>query len=73
MHRAEPEPKGCLRLYDASWNAYNGARLMETAYSPNFAADLEKAQAACYQEAPKIQGRLPLDVMKKLAALLQTS
>ncbi len=46
---------------------------METAYSPNFAADVEKAQAACYQEAPKIQGGLPLDVMKKLATLLQTS
>ena len=46
---------------------------METAYSPNFAADLAKAQAACYQEAPKIQGGLPLDVMKKLAALLQSS
>lgn len=42
VHRAEPEPKGCLRLYDASWDAYNGARLMETAYSPNFVADLEK-------------------------------
>jgi len=46
---------------------------METAYSPNFAADVEKAQAACYQEAPKIQGGLPLDVMKKLATLLQSS
>ena len=46
---------------------------METSYSPNFAADVEKAQAACYQEAPKIQGGLPLDVMKKLATLLQTS
>lgn len=57
----------------ASWDAYNSARLMETAYSPNFAADVEKAQAACYQEAPKIQGGLPLDVMKKLAALLQSS
>ena len=67
------KPEGCLHLYDASWDAYNGARLMETACSPNFAANPEKAQAACYQEAPKIQGRLPLDVMKKLAALQQTS
>ena len=71
MHRAGLEPEGCL--HDASWDAYNSARLMETAYSPNFAADVEKAQAACYQEAPKIQGGLPLDVMKKLAALLQSS
>ena len=71
LHRAGLEPEGCL--HDASWDAYNSARLMETAYSPNFAADLAKAQAACYQEAPKIQGGLPLDVMKKLAALLQSS
>ena len=71
MHRAGLEPEGCL--HDASWDAYNSARLMETAYSPNFAADVEKAQAACYQEAPKIQGGLPLDVIKKLAALLQSS
>ena len=63
--------KACL--HDASWDAYNSARLMETAHSPNFAADVEKAQAACYQEAPKMQGGLPLDVMKKLAALLQSS
>ena len=71
MHRAGLEPEGCL--HDASWDAYNSARLMETAHSPNFAADVEKAQAACYQEAPKMQGGLPLDVMKKLAALLQSS
>lgn len=71
LHRAGLEPEGCL--HDASWDAYNSARLMETAYSPNFAADLAKAQAVCYQEAPKIQGGLPLDVMKKLAALLQSS
>ena len=30
MHRAGLEPEGCLR--DASWDAYNGARLMETPY-----------------------------------------
>ena len=71
LHRAGLEPEGCL--HDASWDAYNSARLMETAYSPNFEADLAKAQAACYQEAPKIQSGLPLDVMKKLAALLQSS
>ena len=65
------EPEGCL--HDASWDAYNSARLMETAHSPNFAADVAKAQAACYQEAPRMQGGLPLDVMKKLAALLQSS
>lgn len=59
--------------HDASWDAYNSARLMETAHSPNFAADVAKAQAACYQEAPRMQGGLPLDVMKKLAALLQSS
>lgn len=69
MRRAGLEPEGCL--HDASWDAYNSARLMETAYSPNFAADAEKAQAACYQEAPRMQGGLPLDVMMKLAALLQ--
>ena len=68
MHRAGLEPEGCL--HDASWDAYNSARLMETAHSPNFAADVAKAQAACYQEAPRMQGGLPLDVMKKLAALL---
>ena len=71
MRRAGLEPEGCL--HDASWDAYNSARLMETAYSPNFAADVEKAQEACYQEAPRMQGGLPLDVMKKLAALLQSS
>ena len=71
MHRAGLEPEGCL--HDASWDAYNSARLMETAHSPNFAADVAKAQAACYQEAPRMQGGLPLDVMKKLAALLQSS
>ena len=67
--RAGLEPEGSL--HDASWDAYNGARLMETAYSEDFAVDLANAQDACYQEAPKIQGGLPLDVMMKLAALLQ--
>ena len=33
MHRAGLEPEGCLR--DASWDAYNGARLMETTYFSN--------------------------------------
>ena len=71
MHRAGLEPEGCL--HDASWDAYNSARLMETAHSPNFAADVAKAQAACYQEAPRMQGGRPLDVMISLAALLQSS
>lgn len=69
MHRAGLEPEGSL--HDASWDAYNSARLMETAYSEDFAVDLANAQDACYQEAPKIQGGLPLDMMMKLAALLQ--
>ena len=69
LHRAGLKPEGSL--HDASWDAYNGARLMETAYSEDFAVDLANAQDACYQEAPKIQGGLPLDVMMKLAALLQ--
>ena len=69
MHRAGLEPEGSL--HDASCDAYNSARLMETAYSEDFAVDLANAQDACYQEAPKIQGGLPLDMMMKLAALLQ--
>ena len=69
MHRAGLEPEGSL--HDASWDAYNSARLMETAYSEDFAVYLANAQDACYQEAPKIQGGLPLDMMMKLAALLQ--
>lgn len=69
VHRAGLEPEGSL--HDASWDAYNSARLMETAYSEDFAVDLANAQDACYQEAPKIQGGLPLDMMMKLAALLQ--
>lgn len=69
MRRAGLEPEGSL--HDASWDAYNSARLMETAYSEDFAVDLANAQDACYQEAPKIQGGLPLDMMMKLAALLQ--
>lgn len=69
MHRAGLEPEGSL--HDASWDAYNSARLMETAYSEDFAVDLANAQDVCYQEAPKIQGGLPLDMMMKLAALLQ--
>jgi len=69
MHRAGLEPEGSL--HDASWDAYNSASLMETAYSEDFAVDLANAQDACYQEAPKIQGGLPLDMMMKLAALLQ--
>ena len=69
MHRAGLEPEGSL--HDASWDAYNSARLMETAYSEDFAVDLANAQDACYQEAPKIQGGLPWDMMMKLAALLQ--
>ena len=69
LHRAGLEPEGSL--HDASWDAYNSARLMETAYSEDFAVDLANAQDACYQEAPKIQGGLPLDMMMKLAALLQ--
>ncbi|MHA3678327.1 exonuclease domain-containing protein [Faecalibacterium sp. PGM34] len=69
MHRVGLEPEGSL--HDASWDAYNSARLMETAYSEDFAVDLANAQDACYQEAPKIQGGLPLDMMMKLAALLQ--
>lgn len=69
MHRAGLEPEGSL--HDASWDAYNSARLMETAYSEDFAVDLANAQDACYQEAPRIQGGLPLDMMMKLAALLQ--
>lgn len=69
MHRAGLEPEGSL--HDASWDAYNSARLMETAYSEDFAVDLANAQDAYYQEAPKIQGGLPLDMMMKLAALLQ--
>lgn len=69
IHRAGLEPEGSL--HDASWDAYNSARLMETAYSEDFAVDLANAQDACYQEAPKIQGGLPLDMMMKLAALLQ--
>ena len=69
MHRAGLEPEGSL--HDASWDAYNSARLMETAYSEDFAVDLANAQDACYQEAPKIQVGLPLDMMMKLAALLQ--
>lgn len=69
MHRAGLEPEGSL--HDASWDAYNSARLMETAYSEDFAVDLANAQDACYQEAPKIQGGFPLDMMMKLAALLQ--
>ena len=69
MYRAGLEPEGSL--HDASWDAYNSARLMETAYSKDFAVDLANARDACYQEAPKIQGGLPLDVMMKLAALLQ--
>lgn len=69
LHRAGLEPEGSL--HDASWDAYNSARLMETAYSEDFAVDLVNAQDACYQEAPKIQGGLPLDVMMKLAAMLQ--
>lgn len=69
MHRAGLEPEGSP--HDASWDAYNSARLMETAYSEDFAVDLANAQDACYQEAPKIQGGLPLDMMMKLAALLQ--
>ena len=69
MHRAGLEPEGSL--HDASWDAYNSARLMETAYSEDFAVDLANAQDDCYQEAPKIQGGLPLDMMMKLAALLQ--
>ena len=69
MHRAGLEPEGSL--HDASWDAYNSARLMETAYSEDFAVDLANVQDACYQEAPKIQGGLPLDMMMKLAALLQ--
>lgn len=71
MQRAGLEPIGSL--HDASWDAFNGARLMELAYSENFAADLAKAQSACYQEAPRVQSGLPLEVMKKLAALLQSS
>ena len=69
LHRAGLKPEGSL--HDASWDAYNSVRLMETAYSEDFAVDLANAQDACYQEAPKIQGGLPLDVMMKLAALLQ--
>lgn len=69
LHRAGLEPEGSL--HDASWDAYNSARLMETAYSEDFAVDLANAQDACYQEAPKIQGGLPLDVMMKLSSLLQ--
>ena len=69
LHRAGLEPEGSL--HDASWDAYNSARLMETAYSEDFAVDLANAQDACYQEAPKIQGGLPLDMMMKLAALFQ--
>ena len=34
LHRAGLEPEGSL--HDASWDAYNGARLMETAYSEDF-------------------------------------
>ena len=60
-----------LSLSNALHRAYNSVRLMETAYSEDFAVDLANAQDACYQEAPKIQGGLPLDVMMKLAALLQ--
>lgn len=71
MHRAGLEPEGCLR--DASWDAYNGARLMETTYFSNFATDLEKAKAARYQEAPKIQGGLPLDVIKSWRLCCRTA
>lgn len=41
LHRAGLEPEGSL--HDASWDAYNSARLMETAYSEDFAVDLANA------------------------------
>ena len=52
MHRAGLEPEGCL--HDASWDAYNSARLMETAHSPNFAADVEKDGTVDIKDLRKI-------------------
>ena len=51
MHRAGLEPEGCL--HDASWDAYNSARLMETAHSPNFAADMERHRLPVIRKLPE--------------------
>ncbi len=65
MHRAGLEPEGCL--HDASWDAYNSARLMGNGSFSEFCGRCGKGTGCRLSEAPRMQGGLPLDVMKKLA------
>jgi inhibitor of KinA sporulation pathway (predicted exonuclease) len=68
MQRMEIDVDGTL--HDASWDAYNCAKLMQAVASPNFPQQRKQEEAYVLAVAPRAQGGLPPAVMTKLRALL---